>query len=127
MQLKLLNLYTQAHKDVSLETIQAEVGPGWAKLIEKLVQDLDAAGWNGEIAQVKEKFGGLRFYLGTCDQQQFQLANQAESASFDICEACGAPGKVFSGGSGKVFSGGWIKTLCDEHREKWKEGDRSWL
>lgn len=57
--------------------------------------------------QVKEKWGGLRFYVDNCDEHTRGVLSMAESMSFRICEVCGSPGKK--------RSGGWIKTLCDIH------------
>ena len=56
-------------------------------------------------AQVKEKFGGLRFYVDNSDDYVRGVIAMAESMSYRTCEDCGAPGKQ----SGK----GWIKTVCD--------------
>jgi hypothetical protein len=57
--------------------------------------------------QIKEKFGGLRFYYGGGDSDIYAMVRMAEYMSFRMCEACGAPGKL--------RGGGWISTLCDEH------------
>lgn len=57
--------------------------------------------------QVKEKFGGLRFYYSGGDEYIRGLEKMAEAMSYRTCEKCGAPGKP--------TEGGWIRTLCDEH------------
>jgi hypothetical protein len=36
----------------------------WLPIVEALVEELIALGWNRHVAQVKEKLGGLRFYIG---------------------------------------------------------------
>jgi len=86
------------------------VGPGWHDIIERLIPDLLALGWTGEVSQVKEKFGGLRWY---CDSDGasgiYDRISQAEDESFKTCEYCGAPGKP------RDLS--WIKTLCDKCAE----------
>ena len=57
------------------------------------------------IFQIKEKFGGLRFYVdGTTELLDF--IDEMEAKSLTICEKCGKPGKP--------REGGWILTLCDE-------------
>ena len=56
-------------------------------------------------AQVKEKFGGLRFYVDNADDYTSGVIALAESMSYRTCEDCGAPGKQ----TGR----GWIRTLCD--------------
>ena len=58
-------------------------------------------------AQVKEKFGGLRFYINGGDDFVEGAIALAESLSLRTCEECGAPGSR--------RSGGWIRTLCDSH------------
>lgn len=55
--------------------------------------------------QVKEKFGGLRFYVDNADDYTRGVISMAESMSYKTCETCGAPGKQ----TGK----GWIKTVCE--------------
>ena len=97
--------YYTDNKEFSIEDLQVCVDPGWSKLIEDLVNDLFNLGWNGEVLQVKEKFGGLRFYINTGSQEIFDRIYRAENDSFKICEYCGAPGFP--------RNTGWIKTLCD--------------
>lgn len=58
--------------------------------------------------QVKEKFGGLRFYYRGGDRYIEGLVTMAESMSYATCEECGNPGKP-----NKI---GWIRTLCTTHR-----------
>jgi hypothetical protein len=87
--------------------------PGWVPLVDELhaeVLDLDP---NVVVDQVKEKFGGLRYYFSTgvsseIEQQITLLVDAAEAQSFEICEVCGAPGELRR-------DRGWLKTLCDEH------------
>lgn len=64
-------------------------------------------------AQVKEKFGGLRFYVNNCDDYAYGVIAMAESMSYRTCEICG--------NAGSRRSGGWIKTLCDGCHAKGRE------
>jgi hypothetical protein len=57
------------------------------------------------VAQVKEKWGGLRFYVDGADDYVRGAIDLAESMSFRTCEVCG--------NKGQRRSGGWIRTLCD--------------
>ena len=59
--------------------------------------------------QVKEKFGGLRFYVQAATSKHYDYISFAESMSYRTCEQCGAPGKR--------YSMGWHKTLCDIHAD----------
>lgn len=86
------------------------VGPGWHPFLEDLLDDLFALGWDGRVAQVKEKFGTLRFYVGGTTDEQYAAIRAAEKKSAVICEECGAPGKL--------RSGSWLKTYCDEHAKE---------
>lgn len=82
------------------------VGEGWRKLVEPLIemcQNEDVS-----ILQIKEKFGGLRFYVGEASQELYNAIDAAERESFSVCEECGEPGTP----NGK---GGWIKTTCKAH------------
>lgn len=58
-------------------------------------------------AQVKEKFGTLRFYYDGGDQYIRGLVAMAESMSSVTCETCGKPGHL------RGVS--WYYTACDEH------------
>jgi hypothetical protein len=66
-----------------------------------------------KIQQVKEKFGGLRFYLDGADDYTDGAISMAESWAARTCEQCGAPGQR--------RSGGWIRTLCDTHEAERQE------
>ena len=80
----------------------ASVAPGWAKLINKL---FDAKPKDTVVVQVKEKFGGLRFYTGPCPEEFHKLISATENESYTVCEVCGDPGKLNTNRS-------WVKTLC---------------
>lgn len=60
--------------------------------------------------QVKEKFGGLRFYTDGGDEQTYAMIRMAESMAVRTCEDCGNPGTT--------RYGGWHRTLCDKHAEE---------
>lgn len=59
--------------------------------------------------QVKEKFGGLRFYVQAATDKHYNFISFAESMSYRTCEMCGAPGKT--------YTNGWHTTLCEIHAE----------
>lgn len=70
------------------------------EVTEEELEDLQV-----RAVQVKEKFGGLRFYIGFGNTEIFGMIRIAEEISFKICEECGSPGCQ--------RLGGWIKTLCN--------------
>jgi hypothetical protein len=76
--------------------------------LEPLVSEFEkASGGQFEILQVKEKFGGLRFYVNHKKDAIRQCILAAQEESFHTCEICGQPGQL--------RENGLIKTLCDEH------------
>jgi hypothetical protein len=92
----------------------SQVGPGWLPMLNRLLYRLIAAGWNRRAAQIKEKFGTLRFYLdGIPAKKLFLLIARAESLSAAICEECGRRGRTYE-------LGGWTLTRCPRcmRREK---------
>jgi len=56
---------------------------------------------------VKEKFGGLRFYVNGASSEQYAQISFAESLSLKICERCGST-------KGISQTKGWITTLCKD-------------
>lgn len=89
------------------------VGPGWLPLLDRLAADLIALGWNRELEQVKEKFGGLQFYVGAATAAMMTRIRWAQVESLRTCERCGEPGTT------KPTATGWFKTECDACRVAW--------
>jgi hypothetical protein len=93
------------------------VGPGWWPILETLCSQIQHhIDWKNKktmivpqvnVAQIKEKFGGLRFYYDGGDEYISGLVSMAESWAACSCETCGTPGER--------REGGWIRTLCDTH------------
>lgn len=65
------------------------------------------------VAQIKEKFGGLRFYYDGGDDVVSGMVRMAESWADKTCESCG--------NVGKQRHGGWVRTLCDVHEAERQE------
>lgn len=81
---------------------------GWYDLLKELIDDLIALGWNKQVCQVKEKFGGLRFYINDGSKEIFDRISKAETDSYKICEKCGKEGKLRNDIP-------WYLTLCENH------------
>lgn len=109
---------------MSMKDILSHVGEGWHSIVDDLIKDLFALGWNGSLYQIKEKFGGLRFYIDKGNDEIFKRINLAELQSLKTCEDCGEEGTTGSWG------GYWILTLCPLHgakREKELEKEKESL
>jgi hypothetical protein len=103
-------------------------GDGWYDLIFELSKKLELmilllpeeARKEMKASQVKEKFGGLRFYMTYYDKEMAQLISKAERDSLHICEECGKPGQL--------IQAGWLYTSCKdcakpEHKDQFKSED----
>ena len=113
------------------------VGKGWQPIVQQLDKDLAKIDRNYTIDQIKEKFGGLRYYYHLSQSFIFRypflwrtplyvlverhrdrkrnkmkaLVLQAEKVCWNTCEACGS-------NEGVTTSGVWSKTLCAQCRVK---------
>lgn len=65
------------------------------------------------VVQIKEKFGGLRFYYDGGDDQIQGMVTMAELWAHRTCEKCG--------NRGEQREGGWIRTLCDVHEAEYQK------
>ncbi len=118
----------------SLMCFGLECGDGWFDLIDALCSQLAnhysnaARAWerrlknatpdeNGMVevplvprlpraVQVKEKFGGLRFYVDSATDEDYACIHMAEAMSYRICETCGNPGE-------NKNDHNWWSTVCD--------------
>lgn len=101
-----------------------ECDKGWKGLYQPLLDLCELKG--NTVLQVKEKFGGLRFYwAGSYDITL--LVEAAEEMSYKTCEKCGTYGvdwdkttkqhidKVTTGVKDGSF---WIKSLCKDCRNE---------
>jgi hypothetical protein len=106
-------------------------GIGWKAIVYKLVDEIDLI-WEGfggkkgpenwKICQVKEKMGGLRFYVETPtegtdakarNERTWEVTRTAEGEAWKTCERCGKPGTL----AGK----GHIATVCEECEKRWND------
>ena len=105
------------HAETDYKSIKDKLGkPRWEfdkKIVTQENIDESKAKMEEEAAkvsvavQVKEKFGGLRFYVNRATDKHWNFISFAESMSYRTCEECGAVGKT--------YTDGWHKTLCDIH------------
>lgn len=122
--------------------VASDLPTGWFHIVDALCRDIEALLESEpdrlEVTQIKEKFGGLRFYyslegaedmfldiqmdrgiqtiVGHGDgpplmDQIRSLVDAASLRSTTTCQDCGAPGV-------RAAWGGWIGTLCAVHAEE---------
>ena len=84
--------------------------PGWMPLVERLIARLIKLGWNRHLAQVKSKFGGLRYYVGRASPAVRAAITRAELRSYRACDRCGQPGRQ------REEEGYSVR--CEEHRDR---------
>lgn len=121
------------------------VGPGWWDIVYEVSKSLEELmksepTFRTRVGQVKEKFGGLRFYIdgiGAMYQddkereywfsenlkpestwmEAVRLVSKAEKESLETCEYCGARPATTSDYHP------WLKTLCAKCHEERKGGN----
>jgi hypothetical protein len=113
-------IFQGVYQKGSLMNFGIMTGDGWFDLIYKLCQDIDTVLKTNpnmqeindfHFMEVKEKFGELRVYAsGIRDSRISELISEAELASGTICEHCGRPGKI--------NSGGWLSCMCNVCRAR---------
>lgn len=122
--------------------VASELPGGWFDIVDGLCRDIEdllgPAPGRIEIQQIKEKFGGLRFYFSLDGFEDMfadlqtdhgirmliakadgpplmdrirELVAAASSRSTTTCEACGAQGT-------RAARGGWVSTLCPQHADE---------
>lgn len=122
-----------------------ECGDGWYNLLDELmgkIKELDKEKVV-KVNQIKEKFGGLRFYIqgsfvidflgqGTLEMPDkedgtpkdvHELIRAYQDKSYSVCEVCGKEGQLC------MTKGRWYKTVCKEHRglETWTGHKQEYL
>lgn len=87
------------------------VGKGWAPIVLDADAELAELDPDYEIYQVKEKFGGLRFYCSLGSDESSEIIARAEARAARTCEDCGSVRDVST-----VLIRGWVRTLCGQCR-----------
>jgi len=113
--IKLMNLWFSYDKNgnryneyYQMTAGNLEISEGWYQLIHDLLAELLETDWDKDIHQVKEKFGGLRFYIGGASSEVHKIISKYERLSYETCENCGEKGELRS-------DLGWWRTLCEKH------------
>jgi len=103
-------------------------GDGWYDLLDDLCKKIQVYinkhnEEQVEAMQVKEKFGGLRFYVCGAPGEVYDYIHEAENESYNTCEACGTKEEI-------GYTTGWVSTLCrtcamkdDRTKDRWRPKD----
>lgn len=116
--------------------VDIDVGDGWYGLLYDMCKEItevletEGESVNLVVEQIKEKFGGLRFYFHLNREKQeslhllpgedrvyeeiFNIAEKYEDRSWDVCEICGCGGTLRR----DLI---WMSTLCDKCYSKYDE------
>ena len=98
-------------KQVNPYKYQFDVGEGWYGILYNLIEgirnnDQKKGDWVTKVTQIKEKFGGLRFYVTGTSDKNWKLIRAAEEKSLATCEVSGSEVEV------GTWNDGWVKTMC---------------
>ena len=91
------------------------VDEGWYLIVADCDRDLTAINPDYQILQIKEKFGGLRFYIKPINATPKEIKGmnkvirRYEGVASKTCEATGLSGVLMKS------VGGWLKTLNPEY------------
>lgn len=108
---------SQSKVKYPIQQFGIECHDGWYALIYNLSVEIekqvkqwieenpDEKDHHPRVIQIKEKFGGLRYYMSSATEYIYDLIEKAEVNSFSICESCGKEAHL------KVYHG-WRYVLC---------------
>ena len=99
----LLQEFPDLYSHDSFKRYGLSCGDGWYLILRQLSKKISSLDSQARAIQVKNKFGGLRYYLEFGPGAAFstsspsyeairQAIGEAEDQSFITCEICGAPG-----------------------------------
>lgn len=116
------NLLKVSYPTVFRENFYFECEDGWLHLIQEIAKFISDRTDKCQAAQVKEKFGTLRFYIdcgeGTTEELYKEIAeyiSAVERLSYYVCEDCGT--KVDDTNRAKNTSY-WIRNICVTCKQK---------
>ena len=81
---------------------------GWLDLILEIDTHLAATNPDYRIVQIKEKFGGLRYYTDGVSEKGREYVRNMYERSLGICQNCGNTNNV------AIRRHGWVATLCEQ-------------
>lgn len=98
----------------------SQISEGWFDIVRELDTKIAKLCPDYVVDQVKEKFGGLRYYIGAVPEDVFEevrkLIREAEAKSVETCDICGEPAKINTYEVAKYCD--LTLTRCDKHVPK---------
>ena len=103
-----------AYPDFGIQDLEfgIETHNGWYNLLNDLCRELKENEFKGKVKQIKQKFGGLRFYTDEATDKDYKIIYRYEEKSFTVCEKCGKQAYE------RVMHG-WITVLCEDCYSEW--------
>jgi len=109
-------------KNHSINIYGIECDSGWYDLIYNCTKQISDYCYKNTIdniyvLQIKEKLGGLRYYLSCSNELIEQIIYNTENLSITTCELCGNKGKICK------LNGFLLKCLCKKckNNRKYRE------
>lgn len=103
---------------MTFEEALAECPEPWRPIARELHEELLKIDPDYRVDQIKEKMGGLRYYITPSENMDTETRRKMQILTFDaekksntICQVCGEPGECKS-------KRGWYATLCETHKMK---------
>jgi hypothetical protein len=108
---KIIKDYPKLYSNLSY----LEIPEGQCSLVYELSSKLEPfANEEHYASQVKENFGGLRFYMdGFISKTEEKIIAAYEKKSYDVCIGCGWKGKMFK--TLGVYCGLCLRTLKEKY------------
>ncbi len=113
---KNIDYLEEKYRDLLDECFEISVWDGWSPLIEEILEKIKKDHPTFKIKQIKEKMGGLRFYVVQFSSDLEEFIRIRERKSFEVC--------IFTGEKGKprtIPGQHWVLTVSDNFYEEAKE------
>ena len=102
-----------------LDHFLEEAPAGWHELIRDTHNRILKVDPEYQIFQIKEKFGGLRYYYDASRSHAIpeidKIIKTAEVVASVVCQNCGELGASLT------VNNGWYATLCEKHIAEWSK------
>ena len=116
------------YPNIFMQPLWIACNEGWYDIIDSLSKKISETAnkfpyRSMNVVQIKEKFGGLRYYLNYENMQDEDIQNienivrEAENKSIKTCEDCAAEATLCSP---RRY---WMKTLCLQCQNRYDMGD----